>query len=146
MPHKDRAAYLAYLRRHHAEHRPAPVPQAQANPALPPVGTLTFDDDGERVQCHACGRWYGSLVTHIRTHGLDAASYKARFGLARTASLLSPATADRQRQRAIERGQGEVGRANLPEPGTATRPKGLPNRLQSRVRSSLGHRAGETGE
>lgn len=124
----------AYQWRYHATHRPSPAPRSQPRPDLPPAGTLVYDDDGGRVQCHVCGRFYRSLVIHVRTHGLDAARYKKRFDLARGASLLSPATTAKQRAAALARDQGAIGRANLPE--GSSRPKGIGNRLQSRVRSS----------
>ncbi len=127
----------SYQQRYHVEHRPSPQPRPQRDPALPPYGEIITDD--ERIQCHECGRFYGSLVTHIRTHGLDAARYKERFELPRTSSLLGPAAAAKQRAAAIARNQGEIGRANIP-PGFS-RPRGLDNRLGSRINARDGQRA-----
>lgn len=141
MPHKDRAHRLAYLREHHQQHRPPPQPQPQPDPALPPLGVLIYDDDGTRVQCHVCGRFYGALPGHIRVHGLDAARYKEQFGLARTTSLASPQHQERQRQAALARDQGAVGRAALAELGPAPgRPRGLDTRLASRLIASAAKR------
>lgn len=136
MPHKDRAARLAYNNDYHARTRDIPAPRPQPNAHLPPEGELVYADDGAKVQCHACGRWYGSLVTHVRTHGFDAARYKERYGLARSASLLSPATADKQRAAALARDQGALGRAELAKLPPAPRAAGIAARLQSRVRYS----------
>jgi len=139
MPHKDRATRLAYARDYHETHRGRPAPEPQPGRGdLPPAGMLIDDDDGGRVQCHACGRFFGSLVTHVRMHGLDADRYKEAYGLARTASLLSPATAAKQRAAALARDQAGVLRRLRDEGGIPTRPRpqGLPNRLQSRVRTS----------
>jgi hypothetical protein len=67
-------------------------------------------------------------------HDLDAESYKETYGLARTASLWPPALKDKQRAAALERGQGEIGRRYLPpHPG---RPRGLVNRLGTRIEAS----------
>lgn len=121
-----------YQPAYHAIHRPSPVPRPQPDPALPPMGALVHDDDGERVQCHVCGRFYGSLPTHIRTHGLDADAYKARFGLARGTPLWSAVTVAKQRAAALARDQAAVVAEFR---GTATRPVGVPNRLQSRIAS-----------
>lgn len=124
----------AYMHRYHAVHRPPPAPLPQPRGDLPRAGEMIYDDDGARVQCHYCGAFYGSLVTHIRTHGLTAETYKARYRLARGTSLLSPATAEKQRQAALARRQGETYRDQL---GPNPRAAGIDNRLQSRVRSSV---------
>jgi predicted transcriptional regulator len=126
-----------YQQRYHVEHRPSPQPRPQRDPALPPYGEIVTDD--ERIQCHVCGTFYGSLVTHIRTHGLDADRYKERFDLPRTCSLLGPAAAAKQRAAAIARNQGEIGRANIPR--GSSRPRGLPMRLGSRINARDGQRA-----
>lgn len=141
MPRHDRSQRLAYLREHHERHRPAPAPQPQADPALPPLGVLIYDDDGARVQCHVCGRFYGALSGHIGVHGLDAARYKEQFGLARTTSLASPQHQERQRQAALARDQGAIGRAALAALGSASgRPRGLDHRLASRLTASAAKR------
>lgn len=145
MPIKDRAKRLAYLDKYRADHRPPP--QAEAQPDnLPAIGTIEFDEAGERVRCHACGRWYRALNGHLRTHGHDEASYKEAYGLKRTASLLPPATAEKFRQAALARDQGSIGRDYLPR--DSTRPTGLANRLQNRIEASearrgINQRAGE---
>lgn len=54
------------------------------------IGILA--DDGERVQCHLCGKWYIHLGCHVvKTHHMEAQEYKARFGLANIVGLASSA-------------------------------------------------------
>lgn len=134
MPHKDRGRRLEYLRRWKETRRPPPAPEAQPVPGLPPRGAVVFSADGERVQCHACGRWFRGLNAHLKMHGLDAETYKEAYDINRTASLWPPALAAKQREAALGRGQGEIGRAHLPA-GTP-RPKGLGARLSTRVEAS----------
>ncbi|EPY03504.1 MucR family transcriptional regulator [Magnetospirillum fulvum] len=133
MPHKDRAAYLAYLDAYRAKHRPSPAPVEQGD-GLPPIGQIVYSDDGTKVQCHVCGRWLGALNTHIKTHGLDGDSYKERYGLARGASLLPPATQERYREVAAARNLGETSGQYLPPP--RPRAKGIEVRLSSRIEES----------
>jgi predicted transcriptional regulator len=95
---------------------------------------MAYSDDGAKVQCHACGRFFGALNTHLKTHGLDGDSYKERYGLARGASLLPPATQERYRAAAVARDQGEIGRQHLPPP--TPRAKGIKVRLSSRLDAS----------
>lgn len=59
---------------------------------LPPHGALSTDDEGDRVQCHICGRMYRSLGLHARRrHGVSPDAYREMYGLNRTASLAAPA-------------------------------------------------------
>lgn len=52
------------------------------------IGILA--DDGEKVQCHICGKWFRCLGMHVnRKHELNGEEYKERFGLNRTQSLSS---------------------------------------------------------
>jgi hypothetical protein len=78
------------------------------------------------------------LIGHVtRLHGLTVDAYRERYELARTLPLVSRATAEKLRQRALERDQGSVGREALAGIGPRDgRPKGLNNRLSSRVRRS----------
>lgn len=126
-----------YAVRYHEEKRPSPTPIPQRTSGLPPVGELVYSVDGSGVQCHICGKFLSTLVQHVRVHSHNADTYKAAFGLGRTWSLLSPATAEKFRQVAIARDQGKVGRDALAELAPSSgRPKGLDNRLSSKVRSS----------
>lgn len=129
----------AYAREYEAERRTRhdrvrePVPQP-GQPGLPPLGALI--DDGERVQCHVCGRWYKRLTMHIRTHGLDDDAYRERYELPRTTALVSPAVSARLRDNAIALNIGAMGRANLAAHGSPGRTKGTPARLGERIGKS----------
>jgi endogenous inhibitor of DNA gyrase (YacG/DUF329 family) len=59
--------------------------------------------DGEKVQCHECGRWFKRLIGHIKpAHGLDANEYKEAFGINQTTSLMSPAQREIMREATAE--------------------------------------------
>lgn len=45
--------------------------------------------DGGQVECHCCGEWFESLVSHIRRHNLLTREYKAIFGLSMSTPLIS---------------------------------------------------------
>jgi hypothetical protein len=63
---------------------------------LPPLGRLLAEDDGSRVQCHLCGRWWALLGMHVsRGHGMTPDEYREQFGLNRTTGLVAPALARR---------------------------------------------------
>lgn len=149
MPHKDRDERLEYLRKWKERNRPSPTVKGQRRrapvrtsagilaSALPPFGVMVFSPDGTEVQCHVCGEWFGSITSHMKAHGLTAVEYKEAFGLPRTISTLPPATAEKQRQAAIARDQGAVGRqalAALP-PGKGREP-GQEARLGVRIAAS----------
>ena len=135
MPHKDRETHLNYIREHHYKHR-SPKAKPQQDEDLPPRGEVRFSEDGTRVQCHSCGRWLKSLNTHVKTHGMDMDEYKERYELARTASLWPPALVVKQRELALDRDQGSVGREALAEIGPNPRQPGAKARLQSRIKES----------
>lgn len=93
--------------------------------------------DGEKVQCHICGRWYRSLATHARlVHDLYADEYKALFGLNVTTGLLGDATralkADIARQAFREYWTGETGRTTTAEQ-RARYQRGRPQRQEARL-------------
>ncbi|CAA9298119.1 MAG: hypothetical protein AVDCRST_MAG89-261 [uncultured Gemmatimonadetes bacterium] len=136
MPHKTREDRLRYAALHHAQHRPSPKPVPQRESTLPPLGMVRFSENGERVQCHACGAWLRSLNGHVRMHGLSMAEYKEAYGLARSLSLLPPRQQERQRTIALARGFGESGRVILRDVPRPPRPVGQEVRLSSRIRSS----------
>lgn len=133
MPHKDRKTRLDYMTKYREAHRPAPQEEAQDGDR-PPLGRMRFSEDGERVQCHACGRWLRALNTHLGTHDLDADSYRERYGLARTLSLWPPALKAKQRDIAYARELGAIGKAQRPPP--AGRPVGQEARLSARIDAS----------
>lgn len=56
-------------------------------PAYGQYGVLA--SDGERVQCHICGRWYISLASHVyQAHDMLADEYREQFGLNYTRGLI----------------------------------------------------------
>ena len=63
-----------------------------------PIGSLPVSDDGQRVQCHLCGRWYRLLSgSHLqRAHGWTSEAYRETFGLAARHALQAPALSARQ--------------------------------------------------
>ena len=99
-------------------------------------------DDGERVQCHICGGYYGNLGGHVsQVHGVTPGEYKALFGLNATTGLIGPALKELRRQEGTERAQtqafaqfrlaGDRARAALtPEQRS---PRGRRLRLQQRL-------------
>lgn len=65
-------------------------------PTYGQLGVLTTN--GELVQCHACGKWFGHLGAHVPKHGLTVQEYKATFGLNVTTGLIGPKLASQRRQ------------------------------------------------
>lgn len=63
------------------------------------LGVLAVEPDGSRVQCHACGRWFRFLASHVtQVHRLSADEYRALFGLRAQTGLMSPAMKERRRE------------------------------------------------
>jgi hypothetical protein len=119
--------------------RPTPLPQGRGD--LPPAGALVADEDGARVQCHLCGRFYAGLSLHVRnTHGLSGDEYRERYGLARGQSLYAPAYQAKMRAAALARDQGAAGAAVLRAVEHPGRPRGRETRLATRVAASASRR------
>ena len=54
-----------------------------------------FLEEGDRVQCHICGKWYILLATHLwKTHNYLADEYREQFGLGYTTGLLTGELSD----------------------------------------------------
>ena len=111
---------------------------------LPPPGRLVTDDDGARVQCHLCGRFYAFLAAHARqAHGLDAEPYRERFGLNREQGLASPAYIRRQRDvngERLVRLQPAINPVTGVPPERRPTSKGTPKRLQARLATGAAQR------
>jgi hypothetical protein len=60
--------------------------------------------DGERVQCHLCGRWFKRVGgSHLlAAHGWTTAEYREAFRLNSTASTVGPVTSERMRETMLE--------------------------------------------
>lgn len=57
------------------------------------IGVLA--DDGEKVQCHVCGKWFKRIGGHhLKLHGLDVFGYREKYGLNRRCPLSSTASSD----------------------------------------------------
>ena len=90
---------------------PSPASRSATRPALPELGDWdgpiygqlgVLACDGDRVECHACGRWYRLLASHvIQTHGLSPAEYRAIFGLKVTTGLAGPSVKAHGRDMAL---------------------------------------------
>lgn len=90
-----------------------------------PHGRLVPDPDSGQVCCHLCGRWFRSLGSHVRRHGLSASEYRQVMGLCRT----RPMTAD------------DVSEAILRRQASAYR-----NRPELRGVLAEGHRLARSGQ
>jgi len=71
-------------------------------PYYGPVGQMRYD--GDRVQCHLCGRWLKWVGgTHLaRTHGWTIEQYRDTFRLPRNVSTVAPETAELKRGQMLE--------------------------------------------
>ncbi len=141
---RDRAGRRGYYQTWRRTSRQGPRPIPQERGELPPAGVLVADDDGGRVQCHVCGRFFVGLAHHIRlAHGLTAEAYREQYGLARGLSLFAAGYQEQLRAAALARGQGQVGRDVLREAGQPGRLPGRPVRLSSRIAVSATQRQRE---
>lgn len=63
-------------------------------------GTLgVLASDGDRVQCHGCGKFFKAAGTHlVRRHGITADDYRRLFGLRTTTGFAGPSVKARLRQ------------------------------------------------
>ncbi|WNV86969.1 MucR family transcriptional regulator [Umezawaea sp. Da 62-37] len=59
-----------------------------------PIGSVVHE--GDRVLCHVCGRWFKSVLAHLRAHGTDDLAYRGEFGLERNAPLEGASTRRRR--------------------------------------------------
>lgn len=92
-------------------------------------GILETDEDGLLI-CHECGESWRHLATHARAaHGLLAADYRERHGLARTRSLVAPVVSEKMSE------SWEANRATHMAAIEASR-----NPEKARARSTVGHK------
>ncbi len=62
-------------------------------------GALSVTTDGDKVQCHLCGKLYESLALHIYGHhNMRVAEYREKFNLSRSTALVS----EKERERLKE--------------------------------------------
>lgn len=58
-------------------------------PVIGEIGVLATD--GDKAECHICGRYFGRLGFHaVMAHDVTADEYRALFGLRRTTGLAGP--------------------------------------------------------
>jgi hypothetical protein len=64
------------------------------------IGRLTFSTDGNKLQCHLCGRYFRNLCSsHVpRIHHMSAYDYKELFGLCNTIGLTGRETKTKSAQ------------------------------------------------
>ena len=92
------------------------------------VGALVFDGKTDKIQCHLCGEWLGSLPHHLkREHNMTSSAYKTKVGLLQTTALIS-----------------ESARAKLIASGMKSRLKNLVNRTGMHTRPETKERIRRT--
>lgn len=54
-------------------------------------GAIECAEDGKRIKCHECGRWFWHLAHHV-THGegMNVSEYRRAHGLRQTTPLVAP--------------------------------------------------------
>jgi hypothetical protein len=53
-------------------------------------GTLLFDGETEKIQCHLCGNWFHTFSNHLnREHNMRASAYKNMVGLRQSTALVA---------------------------------------------------------
>lgn len=69
----------------------------------PVIGRLgIMNDDGDRQECHCCGRWFAFLGKHVwATHDVTANEYRSAFGLAHGQPLAGSKKRDEARRVAM---------------------------------------------
>lgn len=112
-------------------------------------GVLAYDAVDDRVQCHACGRWFQRLNhAHLRRHGLDEWTYKERYGLNTSTPLMTPRLVERYRQHC--RDLIDAGKLLTAPPAhtaqVVTRPPGTPHRAEYHRRYMTPARRAELSE
>lgn len=64
-------------------------------------GAVLFDGETDKIQCHLCGHWFGSLSAHITArHKMNVSDYKEMVGLRQSTALVN----DTVREKLIKTG------------------------------------------
>lgn len=67
------------------------------------MGVILSTKNGERIQCHLCGKTFEELQAHVRqAHDMSNGEYKDKFGLAGSTSLISENIRQKRKLRTIE--------------------------------------------
>ncbi len=65
-------------------------------------GAIQITLDGEKMQCHVCGKLFSNVSTHVRqAHKLSTKDYRDKFRLAKKTALISEAERARMKQNSI---------------------------------------------
>lgn len=71
-------------------HYKEPLKEIEKGKGVGFYGTLLSTQDGEKVQCHYCGKLFSELNIHVRqSHNVTVTEYKDEFKLAHSTSLVS---------------------------------------------------------
>lgn len=61
------------------------------------LGTLLYDENEDKIQCHECGDWFERLAPHLQSdHLLKARDYKEKYELNYTTALQIPSVSRKQ--------------------------------------------------
>lgn len=63
------------------------------------LGAIEYNQAEDKLKCHECGEWHGSLSKHIRAHKISAQDYKKKHGLSQTTSLITKTLSDKIKSR-----------------------------------------------
>jgi hypothetical protein len=109
-------------RRSETPRRIGTLPGGQAYYA--PMGQMRYD--GDRVQCHLCGRWFKMVGGNhtISAHDMTVAEYRELFRLNGNVSTVAPETAERKRETMLAQiASGERDQSVLGQPSPPTVPR-----------------------
>ena len=97
---------------------------ASGEPYYALIGQMRYD--GDRVQCHLCGRWFKMVGGNhtISAHDMTVAEYRELFRLNGNVSTVAPETAERKRETMLAQiASGERDQSVLGQPVAADRPE-----------------------
>lgn len=97
---------------------------ASGEPYYAPIGRMRYD--GDRVQCHLCGRWFKMVGGNhtIAAHDMTVAEYRELFRLNGNVSTVAPETAERKRKTMLAQiASGERDQSVLGQPSPPTVPR-----------------------
>lgn len=66
-------------------------------------GALLMTEDGDKCQCHICGKLFSGLSRHVnQAHKINVFDYREKFMLARSTALVSETFRDRLKQNTLD--------------------------------------------
>lgn len=73
-------------------------------------GAIMGTEDGEKIQCHTCGKLFARIAPHARQkHGLKVREYREMYGIAYSTSLCSENESNRLAEKMHETGLANKG-------------------------------------